>query len=188
MFDRGSPWDGQHDGRSPQEPGKRYLRGARTMRLRDTVKHFAGNFACSQWEPRNKDNSIALTIIHHVVPFAVGKAIAVLYGDDRDDSPGSFDVLLRDVGQRDEANLAFVSQLGKSFHRGLKRDDGVRNVQLIKVDTVQAQSLEASLNGFAKVRGSCIVSPLIRTGTVPASLRGDYQAGWVRKQRFGNQF
>src|SRR5712664_3639143 len=68
MFDRGSPWDGQHNGGSPQEPGQRYLRGARTVCLRDSVEHLAGNFARSQWEPGNKSNSIALTISHHVIP------------------------------------------------------------------------------------------------------------------------
>ncbi len=32
------------------------------------------------------------------------------------------------------------------------------------------------------------MGPLIRAGTVPASLGGNYQASRVRKQRFGNQF
>src|SRR6266446_10230499 len=98
MLDRGSPWDGQHDGGSLQEPGQRYLCRARVMCLRDPVQHVAGNFACSQWEPRNKSNSIALTIIHHIVPFAVRKAIAVLYGNDWDNSACALDVLLGDVG------------------------------------------------------------------------------------------
>src|SRR5216684_4698597 len=188
MLDRGSPWDWQHDGRSLQQPSERYPGGARTVSLRDAAKHFSSNSACAQWEPRNKGNSIALTIIHHVVPFAVRKAIAVLHGNDRDNSAGSLDVFLRNVGQRDQANLAFVSQLSQSFHRCLKRDDGVGNMQLINVDTVQAQSLETSLNRLAKMRGSCIVGPLIWAGTVPASLGGNYKAGRVRKQRFGNQF
>jgi len=43
MLDRGSPWDGQHDGGSPQEPGQRYLCRARVMCLRDSVEHLAGN-------------------------------------------------------------------------------------------------------------------------------------------------
>src|SRR5712664_4704746 len=155
--------------------------------LGDSVKYFAGDFACSKWEPGNKGNSILLTIIHHVVPFAVGKAIAVLHGDDRNNSVCSLDVLLRDVGQRNQLNLAFVSQLSQSFHRCLKRDGGVRRMQLINIDALQAQSLKASLNRLAKVRGSCIVGPLIRAGTVPASLGGNYKASRVGEQRFGNQ-
>src|SRR6266849_8299312 len=137
MFDRGSPWDGQHSGRSPQEPSQRYLCGARLMRLRDSVQHVARNFASSQWEPRDKGNSVALTIIDYVVPFAVGKAIAVLHGDDRDDFACSLDVLLCDIRQRDQANLAFVSQLSQRFHGRLKRYGGIRNMQLIDVDAIQ---------------------------------------------------
>src|ERR1700694_5008308 len=93
MFDRGSTWDRQHDGRSPQEPSQRYLHGAGMASLRGLVKGVAANLARSQWEPRNKGNSIAVTIFHHVVPFAVGKAVAVLHTDDRDDSACSLDML-----------------------------------------------------------------------------------------------
>jgi len=50
---------------------------------------------------------------HHVVPFSVRKAITVLHRNDRDNSACSFDVLLGDVGQRDQANLAFVPQLSQ---------------------------------------------------------------------------
>ena len=60
-------------------------------------------------------------------------------------------------------------------------------MQLINVDAVQAQSFEASLNRAAKVCGSGIVSPLIRSGTIPASFRRNYQASRIRKQRFSNQ-
>src|SRR5216684_83453 len=115
MLDRGSPWDGQHDGGSPQEPRQRYLCRTRTVRLRNLAQHFASIFTCSQREPRNKRNSIALTIIDHVVPFAVGKAIAVLHGDNRDDFACSLDVFLRNVRQRDQANLAFASKLSQRF-------------------------------------------------------------------------
>src|SRR6266576_3422440 len=187
MRDRGSPWDGQHDGRSPEQPGERYLCGACMMCLRDSVQHLAGNSASSQWKPGNEGNSIALTIIDHVVPFAVRKAIAVLHRDNWDDLACSLDVLLRDVGQRDQANLAFVSQLSQRFDRGLKRDDGIRDMQLINVDAVQAQSFEASLNRLAKVRGSGIVGPLVRAGTIPTSLSGNHETSRVGEQRLGDQ-
>src|ERR1700674_1655416 len=187
MFDRRRPRNGQHDGRSSQEPGQRYLDRPRTVRLRDSVKNFPGNLASSEWEPRDKSNSITLTITHYVVPFAVGKAIAILHRDDGDNLARALDVLLRHVGQRYQANLSFISQLSKSFHRRVEGHDGVWNVQLVNVDTVQSQSLEAALNRFAKVRGSRIVGPLIRPGTVPASLGRNHQASRVRKQGFGNQ-
>src|ERR1700687_2245562 len=137
MFGRGCPWDRQHDGRSSQEPRQSYLCRPRTVRLRDSAKHFPGNLACSQWEPGDKGNSITLTITHYVVPFAVGKAIAILHRDDGDNFARSLDVLLRHVGQRYQANLSFISQLSKSFHRRVEGHDGVWNVQLVSVDTVQ---------------------------------------------------
>src|SRR6202521_3061118 len=188
MFDRRRPRNGQHDGRSSQEPGQRYLDRPRTVRLRDSVKNFPGNLASSEWEPRDKSNSITLTITHYVVPFAVGKAIAILHRDDRDNLARSLDVLLRDVGQCDQANLSFTSQRGKGFHRRVEGHDGVWNVQLVNVDAVQSQSLEAALNRFAKVRRSCIVGPLIRAGTVPSSLGPNHPPGRVGKQGSGNQF
>src|SRR5690242_12436716 len=138
MFDRGSSWNGQNIGRPMQEPGERYLCVARTVCLGDSVKHLAGDFTSSQREPRYKGNSAAFTIVHHVVPFAIRKAVAVLHRDDRNDSTCSLDVLLCDVGQADQANLAFVSQLSESFHRCLKRDTMVGNMQLIKIDAVKA--------------------------------------------------
>src|SRR5258708_39781589 len=61
MFDRGSPWDGQHNGRPMQKPVQRYLRSARTVGLGDSVKHFARNLARSQWEPGDKRSPIAST-------------------------------------------------------------------------------------------------------------------------------
>src|SRR5260370_27811427 len=97
MLDRGSSWDGQHDGGSPQDPGQRYLCRTRAVCLGNLVQYFARNFTCSQREPRNEGNSIALTIIHHVVPFAVREAIAVLHGDDRDNFARSLAMLLRNV-------------------------------------------------------------------------------------------
>src|SRR5450631_4366056 len=61
-------------------------------------------------------------------------------------------------------------------------------MQLIQVNALQTQSPKATLNRIAKVRGSCIVGPLIRARTVPASLSRNHEASRVGKQRLGNQF
>src|SRR4029077_11369238 len=116
MFDRGSPWDGQHNGRPAQEPGKCNLRWAGIVCLRDSIEHLTSNLACPEWGPGDKKNCMPLTIIHHVVPFAIREAIAVLHRDDWHDSACSLDVLLRDVRQPDHANLPFVSQLSQGFY------------------------------------------------------------------------
>jgi hypothetical protein len=179
MSDRGSAWDGQHNGRPAQEPGQRYLRGASTVCFCDSIQHFAGNLASSQWEPGNKGDFIALAIVHYVVPFAVGKAVTVLHGNDGNNFACALDMFLRDVGQRDQANLAFVSQPSQSFNGRFKRNDRIRTVQLINVDVVQAQSFETSFNRFLKVRGSRIMGPLIRTGPVPASFGRNHKTSRI---------
>jgi hypothetical protein len=61
-------------------------------------------------------------------------------------------------------------------------------VQLVNGDLVQAQPLETALNGFANVRWTCIVGPLIRARTVPTHFGRNHQVIGVGKQRFGNQF
>src|SRR5260221_8146102 len=61
-------------------------------------------------------------------------------------------------------------------------------MELIDVDAVQAQSFETSLDRLAKVRGSCIVSPLVWTGTIPTSLSSDHETSRGWKQSLGNQF
>src|SRR5438105_2440229 len=106
------------------------------MRLRGSVKHFPGNPACCKREPGDKSDPVTLTIIHHVVPFTVGEAISVLHRHDRDNLARSLDVLLRDVGQCDQANLSLVSQLRESFHRRLERHRWIWSVKLIDIDAI----------------------------------------------------
>src|ERR1700757_1996868 len=99
MFNRRCSWNGQHDRRPLQQPGQRNLSGARTVRFRNAVQYFPRNLAGSEWEPGNKSDSVVLTIILHVIPFAVSKTVAVLHRDDRNDFASSLDVLLCDIGQ-----------------------------------------------------------------------------------------
>src|SRR5579864_4073195 len=61
-------------------------------------------------------------------------------------------------------------------------------MQLINIDAVQSQSLEATLDSFPKVRGSRIVGPLIGTWAIPPAFGSDHQAARVGIQCFGNQF
>ncbi len=52
------------------------------MRLSDLVERLSGDFPCSQRKPGNESNSMSLTIVHDMVPFTIGKPVAVLNGDD----------------------------------------------------------------------------------------------------------
>src|SRR5215469_6294970 len=60
-------------------------------------------------------------------------------------------------------------------------------MQLVDVDSFQPQPFQAAFNGLAKMRRSGIVSPLVRPGAVPATLRGNDQRGRIRVQGLGDQ-
>src|SRR5271170_714707 len=97
MFDRGSPWNRQHYGRSPQKPSQRYLCGTRRMYLRDPMQYFTSDLAGAEREPGYKSNSILLTVVDYIVPLTIGKAIPVLHRNDGHNSARPLDVLLRHV-------------------------------------------------------------------------------------------
>ena len=92
-LDVGRPCDIQWNTQEQLHQGVAQLNDGTFVCLSDSIKHFASDFTSSQWKPRNEGNSIALTIIHHIVPFAVRKAIAVLHRDERDNSARSLVML-----------------------------------------------------------------------------------------------
>ena len=114
------------------------------MCLGDFVKDVAGDLACPEWEPGNEGNSTFFAIVHDVVPFAIRKAVSVLHGDDGNYPACSFDMLPGNVRQADQANLPLLLQFGQSFERCLERYDRVRVMQLVDVDAIESQSLEAA--------------------------------------------
>jgi hypothetical protein len=97
-------------------------------------------------------------------------------------------MLSRNVRQTNQANLPLVSQLGQNFNRGVKGYDRIRDMQLINVDAILSQSLEAAFNGFPQVCRSRVMGPFIWPWTIPAALSRNHQSLWIRKQGFGNQF
>src|ERR1700679_2538560 len=61
-------------------------------------------------------------------------------------------------------------------------------MELIYIDVIETQAFEAAFQRFREVFAAGIMSPLSGTGTLPSSLGGDDQIGWVWIQRFRNQF
>src|SRR5271163_2326933 len=114
------------------------------MCVRDLMKGLTGDPACSQRKPWDERDSRTLTIIHNIVPFTVREAVAVLHGNDGNYFAGPCDVFQRYVGQSDGANLTLFSQLGEGLHGEIKGHDRIRNMQLVHVDTLQSQSLQAT--------------------------------------------
>src|ERR1700757_5111726 len=140
------------------------------MCLRDLIEYFTCNSACSQREPWNECDAVGVAEIHDKVPFSIGKAISILYGDDWNDLARPFDVLPCNVRQSDEANLPLASELSQSFHRSIEIHYRIRRVQLIHIDPIQTQSFEAAFYRFAKMSRSCVMGPLIRPRTIPSAL------------------
>src|SRR5215475_3305184 len=101
------------------------------MCSRDLTEDITGDLARCERKPRNEHNSVAFTIIHDVVPFAIGKTVSVLDRDDGNNLAPTLDMLPRNVRQSNEANFSLVSQLGQSFQRGVKGHERIRNMQLI---------------------------------------------------------
>src|SRR5437879_8114337 len=103
--------------------------GRSLLSFRDPVKDCASHFSRCQWEPRDEDNSAALTIVHEVIPLAICKTVAILHRNDGHNLPGTLDMLFSDIGQSDEANLALLSYPGQCFHGEIKRHRRIRRVQ-----------------------------------------------------------
>ena len=56
-------------------------------------------FCSGPAEPREKGDAMLLAILDHVIPLAVGEAIAILHRDDGDDFAAALDVLVGHVGE-----------------------------------------------------------------------------------------
>jgi hypothetical protein len=96
-------------------------------------------------------------------------------------------MLLRDVGERDEADFAFFFELREGADGFIEGNDGIGNVELIDVNAIEAKALEAALDGFAEMSGGGVVSPLIGAGTLPSSFGGDDEASGIGMQRLGDE-
>ena len=61
-------------------------------------------------------------------------------------------------------------------------------MQLVHVDTIELQPLQAPLDGFAQVIRAGIMNPLVRSYALPTALGRDHQPLRIRVQRFRDQF
>src|SRR5438270_2285885 len=98
--------------------------------------------------PGKKCDIVLLAVIGDEIRFPVSEAISVLHGDDRDNLACSLNMLARHIGERNMPNLALLAQFRQCFYRCLERHSVVGSVKLIDVDTVEAQTLQTSLEGL----------------------------------------
>src|SRR5690348_16414967 len=98
------------------------------MRLGDLVEHLACNSSCSRREPRDKCDPVGLAVIHDIVPLTISETVSVLNRDDGNDLARSLDMLLRNVRQRDQANLTRASELSQGFNGSIEINYWIRSV------------------------------------------------------------
>src|SRR4030095_5872962 len=61
-------------------------------------------------------------------------------------------------------------------------------MQLVDVDAIQAQPLQAAIDGLAQVFRAGVVSPLPGSWTIPSTLGRNHKIPRVRRQCFSDQF
>jgi hypothetical protein len=180
--------DGEHDSGAGEKPGERDLHGRGLDFGGDAIEEIVGLSILAEGSPGDEGDAVFLAVIEEVVPFAVGKAVAVLDGDDGDDFTGALEVLESDVGEGDVLDFALRAELGEALHGGVEGDGGVGDVELVNGDAVEAEAFEAAFNGFAEVVGAGVVDPLGGANALPSALGGDDEVGGVRVERFGEEF
>src|SRR5216684_553853 len=197
MLHRGSSRNRQHGARAFEEPGERNLTGLGVVPLCDLVEGAPGasQFSKRQGGPGDKADPLALTQIdhrlglgnRHMLGLAHRQIIVILHSDNRYDLLGSCQLIDRDIRQSDMANLPFLPQLREFTDRVLKWNLGVRAMELIDVNAIEAQTPQAALQGLTKMLGASVLRPLIRASTQETPFGRDDQVFRIGVERFGNK-
>ena len=180
--------DGKGRFGASEEPGEGDLQGSGIEVVSDTVEDFVGLPILAERSPGNEGDRVLLAEVEKEVPFAVGKAVAVLHGDDGDDFEGALEVFEGDVGERHVLNLALFAEAGEAFHRRVERDSGIGNVKLVDGDAVEAEALETAFDGLFEMLRAGVVSPLGGARALPSALGGDYKTCEVGVEGLSDEF
>src|SRR5579871_1244599 len=156
MFYGRRAWDRQHDPRPVQQPGDGELRDGGAVGACEFVERSARlrEFTGCDREPRDEAAPLFLAVAQCRFVAAVRKVVSILHGYDRDRfrSPLNFpSVHFRKAYM---ANLALA--LGIFEHSETFRDRHLRidAVQLIKIDTVEAQPPQAQFELLLQILGT----------------------------------
>jgi len=185
--DGGSAGDGEHYAGTGEEPRESHLHGGGFDFSGDASEQIVRLAILSQRGPGDKGDSVFFAVVEEIVPFAVGKAVSVLDGDDGDDLASALEVFESDVGERCVLNFALRAEVGEALHGRVERNGGVGNVELVDGDAVEAEALEAAFDGFAEVIRACVVDPLGGSDALPSTLGGDDEIGGVGVKSFGDE-
>src|ERR1700722_4872796 len=137
--------------------------------------------------PRKEADIVLLTVIDNEIRFTIRETEAILHRDNRHDLACPFNVFPSHIRERDMTNLTLTAQIRQRFNRRFKGHSIVGSVQLINVDTLQAQTFQTPLERFSKMFRARIMCPLTGSRTLPSTLSSDHQSRWIWVERFCDQ-
>ena len=150
-----------------QQPGKGNLAGRRPIALGNLGQRAAGfaELATLNRAPWNEGDLCQRAGLEHPLRGAIEQVVPVLDRHDPRELLRLRQLVGGDVRKPDVADLAFVLQLHQRAHRFLEGNLGIGPMELVDVDLVHTQSLEAALAGRTKVRGAAVGVPASRSWT-----------------------
>ena len=140
------------------------------------IQDVVGLAVLPEWRPGDEGDAVLLAVVEQEIPFAIGKAIAILNRDDGDDFAGALQMFKGHIRESNMLDFAGLAEAGEGFHRCVKGDSGIGNVELVNADAIEAKTLQAALDGFFQMPGTGIVNPLAGPDALPSAFGGDHQA------------
>lgn len=153
MHNRGCSRDRQNHRGPLEKPGQSDLQRCCIEFSGDFFYRISRFSSLTKWSPRQEGDVILRAIIDDEVGLAVGKTVSVLHRDNGHDPASTLDVLACDVGESQVANFSLLAQPGQRFNRCLEGDCIVRGMELVNIDSVQAQTLEAASSASVRCLG-----------------------------------
>src|SRR5690348_9234563 len=105
--------------------------------------------SCRERIPRDECDAFALAVRHDVVVAAISRVVAILDKDDLRDLLAALQILECEIGYTNVSNLSFLLQFHEFTERIFERYARIDRMQLVKIDALDPQSLQASFACFS---------------------------------------
>ena len=110
--------------------------------------------------PREEGDLLLFAQVDDRLRATIGEVVAVLDRHDRRELLGTAELLLRDVGQPDVADLALILQLDEGADGIFEWHRRVGAMKLVERDLFQLQPPQAAFAGADEVLGPAVLRPL----------------------------
>src|SRR3989442_1263601 len=143
--------------------------------------------AVAERVPRQEDDAQSLAGFQHVFRIAIAQVVAVLHRDDARHLARALELIDVEVGNADVADLAFALHVGERAERNLERYLRIDRMELIEIDALQPQALQAAFQILFEFFGSAVGVPAAGAWSRYAAFAADDQAFRIGMQGFGDQ-